>query len=192
MPADEQSFLKCILQNPINAAIIERLDALNLPDCWLVSGSLFQTVWNVQTGRDPTYGIKDYDLFYFDSGDVTWEAEDAVIRRCAGVFGTFEAEVQLRNQARVHLWYEQKFGAAYSPLASSCDGIDRFTTPSSMYGVASDETGNLRIYAPHGFSDPFDLMVRPNPASVAVAHVYEEKTARWKSLWPELRVISFD
>lgn len=192
MTADGQNFLKCVLQNPINAAIIERIGALELRDCWLVSGSLFQTVWNVQTGRDPTYGIKDYDLFYFDSGDVSWEAEDAVIRRCAGVFGNLDADIQVRNQARVHLWYEEKFGAAYSPLSSSCDGIDRFTTPSSMYGVTTDERGKLRVYAPYGYSDPFELVVRPNPTSVAVAYVYEEKTARWKNAWPELHVTPFD
>lgn len=192
MPADEQGFLNCVLQNPVNAAIIERLDALNLPDCWLVSGSLFQTVWNVQTGRDPTYGIKDYDLFYFESDDVSWAAEDVVIKRCADVLGHLEADIQVRNQARVHLWYEEKFGAAYAPLSSSCDGIDRFTTPSSMYGLTVDEVGKLKVYAPHGFSDPFAFVVRPNPASLAVAHVYEVKTARWKSLWPELQVIPFD
>lgn len=189
---DKARFLDCVLQNPINAAILERMPSLNLPDCWLVSGSLFQTVWNVQTGRAPTYGIKDYDLFYHDPGDTSWEAEDTVIKACASMFKDVEAEIQVRNQARVHLWYTEKFGAAYPPLESSRTGIDRFTTPSSMYGVSAGGDGALSVYAPHGYDDPFDLIVRPNPASRAVAHVYVEKSARWKNLWPELTVIAFE
>ncbi len=190
--SEEDRFVEFILTNPINAVLLERLPELDLPDCWLVSGSLFQTVWNVQTGRHPTYGIKDYDLFYCDPSDLSWEAEDAVIKRCTDVFVGLEAEVQLRNQARVHLWYKEKFDAAYLPLKSSCDGIDRFTTPSSMYGISARRDGALNVYAPHEFNDAFDLVVRPNPKSRDVAHVYSEKSARWKSLWPELTVIPFD
>ena len=79
--SDEARFLDCVLTNPINAAILKRMPDLDLPDCWLVSGSLFQTVWNAQTGRDPTYGIKDYNIFYCDPGDLSWDAEDAVIKK---------------------------------------------------------------------------------------------------------------
>lgn len=192
MKSDEVRFLDAVLTNPVNVIILERMAVLDLPDFWLVSGSLFQTVWNIQTGRDPTYGIKDYDLFYFDPNDVSWEAEDSVIRECAQVFSDTGAEIQVRNQARVHLWYEKKFGASYPPLSSSKEGIDRFTTPSSMYGISALADGSMVTYAPHGFEDAFNLAVRPNPESVAVAHVYNEKSQRWKELWPELTVIPFN
>ena len=168
---EEKRFIEAVLANSINAAILERLPSLNLPDCWLVSGSLFQTVWNVQTGREPTYGIKDYDLFYFEPSDLSWKAEDDVIKTCAKVFDDLDAEVQIRNQARVHLWYEEKFGAPFPQLTSSCDGIDRFTTPSSMFGVSFADNGEPVVYAPAGFDDPFNLVVRPNPESLAVADV---------------------
>ena len=35
-----------------------------------VAGCLYQTVWNVLTGRDRGTGIEDYDLIYFDDGDL--------------------------------------------------------------------------------------------------------------------------
>ena len=187
----EHRFLDAVFTNPINAVILERSPGLGLPDFWLVSGSLFQTVWNVQTDREPSYGIKDYDLFYYDSSDLSWEAEDEVIKASAKAFDDLDADVQIRNQARVHLWYEEKFKAPYPQLSSSCDGIDRFTTPSSMYGVSINEGGEYGVYAPAGFDDPFNLVVRPNPDSAAVADVYARKTARWQNLWPELTVIPF-
>lgn len=116
-----------------------------------MSGCLFQSVWNVQTKRDPVYGIKDYDLFYFDPTDLSWEAEGAVIQSSLDVLSYVNADILIRNQVRVYLWYEKEFGAPYAVLASSCDGINRFTTPSSMYGVSAAGDGSPDVYAPHGF-----------------------------------------
>jgi hypothetical protein len=39
-----------------------------LPDWYLVAGCLYQTVWNVVTGRPPEAGILNYDLAYFGGG----------------------------------------------------------------------------------------------------------------------------
>src|SRR3954465_886354 len=95
---DEACFVEAVLRNRANQTILERLPALGLNDAWLVSGSLFQTVWNCLTGRPPDYGIKDYDIFYFDA-DTSWEAEDAVIRRMAACFSDIEGCIEPRNQA---------------------------------------------------------------------------------------------
>jgi len=43
--------------------------------------------------------------------------------------------VEVRNQARVHLWYQGKFGGAYSPLLKVTDGIDRYLIRSTCLGV---------------------------------------------------------
>src|SRR5881398_796193 len=79
-PMTRDEFLSLALRNPVNAAIADALLRQALADAWLVSGCLVQTVWNVQTNRAVDYGIADYDVFYFDR-DISWEAEDAVIRR---------------------------------------------------------------------------------------------------------------
>jgi len=75
----KNEFLALVLRNPINAMIARELEMLALPDAWIVSGCLVQSVWNALTGRPIDYGIADYDVFYFD-GDTSWAAEDAVIR----------------------------------------------------------------------------------------------------------------
>ena len=99
--------LAVALRNPgPMRAISDELFQLALPDAWIVSGCLVQTVWNVLTGRALDYGINDYDVFYFDP-DTSWEAEDAVIRRLHGAFGNLGVKVEARNQARVHLWYPE-------------------------------------------------------------------------------------
>ncbi len=68
-----------------------------LPDAWLVSGCLVQTVWNVLTGRAVDYGISDYDVFYFDP-DTSWAAEDAVIRRLENRLVGLGVEIEARNR----------------------------------------------------------------------------------------------
>lgn len=185
---DEKRFIELALTNELNRIILAHLPELGLADAWLVSGSLFQSVWNAQTGRAPGYGIKDYDIFYFDP-DPTWEAEDAVIRRCADAFAPLGAEVEVKNQARVHLWYEAKFARPYPPLACATEGIDRFLAPACMVGIQPNE-GGLKTYAPHGFDDIATMTIRPNPVANFSAERYAEKAARWKAMWPELTVLS--
>jgi uncharacterized protein len=185
---DATRLLEAVLQNRANGIILERLPALGLSDAWLVAGSLFQTVCNVLTGRAPDYGIKDYDIFYFDE-DTSWEAEDAVIQRVTSLFSDLGAAVEVRNQARVHLWYPGKFGVAYPPLRRCTESIDRFLTVASQVGVRP-ANGQYEVYAPHGLDDLAALTVRPNRCANFLPHLYEAKTAAWKARWPELTIVS--
>ena len=109
LPIDEQvaAFQAVLQHNQVLAEVLSRAAALGLPGWYLVAGCLYQTVWNVVTGQPPEAGILDYDLAYFDAADLSWEAEDAVIRDGHRLFGDLPAPVQIRNQARVHVWYEQ-------------------------------------------------------------------------------------
>ncbi|MBR0785248.1 nucleotidyltransferase family protein [Bradyrhizobium iriomotense] len=181
-------FLALALRNPVNAAIIDELAHLALPDAWLVAGCLVQTVWNALTGRAIDHGIADYDVFYFDS-DTSWEAEDAVIRKLQARLAHLGTKVEIRNQARVHLWYPGKHGLPYPPLTRSTDGIDRFLTENTQFGI-QPTGGDFDVYAPHGFDDVARLIVRPNRALNFSAANYAMKAARWKALWPELTVIA--
>jgi hypothetical protein len=185
MTRDE--FLSLALRNPVNAIIADALLELALPDAWLVSGCLVQTIWNVLTHRDVGYGISDYDVFYFDP-DTSWEAEDVVIRTLAERFSRLGVAVEVRNQARVHLWYAQKHGLPYPPLHSSTEGIDRFLTKNTRIGIRRTKDG-YDVYAPDGFDDAANLIARPNMTANFSAANYVKKTARWKALWPEVTVL---
>jgi hypothetical protein len=48
---NQSEFLTATLRNPTNEFIAAQLFELALPDAWIVSGCLVQTVWNVLTGR---------------------------------------------------------------------------------------------------------------------------------------------
>ncbi|MEU3556088.1 nucleotidyltransferase family protein [Streptomyces fragilis] len=192
LPLEEQlvALRSTLSRNEVLMDVLHRSPRLRLPGWYLTAGCLFQTVWNVVTGRPPADGIKDYDLFYFDDHDLSWEAEDAVIRRGEDVFAGLPAEVEIRNEARVHLWYEAKFGVPCAPYTSTEAAIDSFAATTCCLGVRLDPAGRWRVYAPHGLADVFNLVVRPNPV-LAPREVYETKTSRWRRQWPELTVLDW-
>jgi uncharacterized protein len=185
---DHAHLVEAVLRNPTDRAILERLPVLGLVDAWLVSGAVFQTVWNVLTGRPPDHGIKDYDIFYFDP-DTSFEAEDVIIRRVAAHLSDVCDCVEARNQARVHLWYPEKFQAPYAPLRRTTDGIDRFLARVAQVGVQPTAEG-YAVYAPHGLDDVASMTVRPNPCPNFRADLYEVKAASWKMRWPELTIVA--
>ncbi|GAA1167707.1 nucleotidyltransferase family protein [Pseudonocardia alaniniphila] len=180
-------FLDLVQRNPINGAILDRGPALGVLDWWLTAGAVFQTVWNVLDGRSPGAGIADYDLFYYDASDLSYEAEDAVIRKATALFADLCVTVEVRNEARVHLWYESRFGVPGVRFTSSADAIDHFASTTCCFGVSRTPRGELVDYAPHGYADLFAMRVRPNPL-LAPRAVYEAKAQRWQHEWPGLVV----
>ena len=174
------------LMNPSNTALLDGFGSLGIRDWWLTAGCLFQTVWNLRTGRASTAGIKDYDIFYF-ADDLSEEAENEVRRHCDQLFAPLGIQVDVRNQARVHLWYEKKFGVAYPQLMSASEGIMLF--PVRAAAVAMKRSGDefIDLFAPFGLDDLWSLIVSPN-RSLPISSVYAAKTARWLARWPTLTV----
>ena len=175
------TFVTDVLRNPNNAIILERWDALCLPDGWLVAGCLFQTVWNHMGGRAPDAGIKDYDIFYYDQTDLSAEAEMAVQQSADELYSDLNVTLELCNQARVHQWYELHFGHPYPRLSGAKEGIDRFLIPCTCVGINPRE-----VYAPNGFELLYDGVLTMNPLT-PYRDLYEQKASSYQRRWPWLR-----
>jgi hypothetical protein len=82
LPLDEQlsAFQEALSRNSVLTGVLSRSASLGLPGWYLTAGCLVQTVWNVVTGRSPDHGIRDYDLFYFDPGDLSTPSTCALDR----------------------------------------------------------------------------------------------------------------
>jgi hypothetical protein len=155
---------------------------LDLPDWLVFSGAVYQPVWNHLTGRAPDHGLSDYDLGYFDAADTSYEAEDKVISQVAAAFQPpLRDLVEVRNQARVHLWFEDRFGEAYTPLASAAEALERFVAPAFAVGVRMEADSRLTIVAPFGLDDLFAMRIRPNPDREPkdLARIVAKARARW-------------
>jgi hypothetical protein len=169
--------------------VLETLRELDLPDWMVFSGAVYQRVLNHLGGRPIDYGIKDYDVGYFDASDISYEAEDVEIRRVAAAFEPPLAElVEVRNQARVHVWFEGKFGESYSPLSCTAEALTRFVSPLFAVGVRLGADGAIRIEAPFGLEDLFARRLRPNP--LRRSPNFAQAAARALARWPELSVVA--
>jgi len=180
--------LEAILRDaPSLMQALEIARELALPDWLIVSGAVYQRVFNHLTAREPDYGIKDYDLAYFDAADISYEAEDVVIRRVAAAFEPPLREmIEARNQARVHVWFEGHFGEPYTPLTCSAEALERFTSPLVAVGARLNADGRMTIVAPFGLEDLFAMRLRPNP--IRRTGGFDHTAANVKARWPELSV----
>jgi hypothetical protein len=169
--------------------VLTTIRTLDLPDWRIFSGAIYQSVWNAVTGRPSGYGRKDYDLGYLDP-DTSWEAEDAIIKRVAAAFDEpFRSEVEVRNQARVHLWFKDRFGEDYDALCDTDAALARFVAPALAVGVRLEPDDTISVAAPFGLEDVFSMTLRPNPDR-PLARGWDRAVSSAVARWPEVRVLN--
>jgi len=152
------------------------------------AGCLVQTVWNELTNRPPEYGIGDIDIIYYDGTDLSLAAEEAVVSEGQRLLSGLRIPVDIKNEARVHLWYRDKFGIELQQYASLEAAIDTWPATATSLGARLNPDGSWHIYAPFGLEDLFNLVVRPNKVLINES-IYNQKARKWKSKWPELSII---
>ncbi|TXH38052.1 MAG: nucleotidyltransferase family protein [Rhodospirillaceae bacterium] len=179
--------ISAALANSINGKILQRLPFLDLAQASLVAGCIWQPYLNKRSGRAPTDQINDYDIFYFDA-DLSFEAEDRVIKRAAQLFQDIDAVVEIRNQARIHLWYPERFGCPCPPMSSVGDAIARFPVLGTCLGLSAAGDGSLQVIAPYGTSDLEAGLLRANPACVDPT-AFARKARSYRDRWSWLQIV---
>ncbi|RPI77765.1 MAG: nucleotidyltransferase family protein [Desulfobacteraceae bacterium] len=174
-------------RNPLLHQVLEQTNKLLLPEWYLGGGCLAQTVWNLLSGFDPTAHITDLDLAYYDPHDLSYDRENWHIQQVCKAFQHLPIPVDVKNQARVHLWYEQHFGHPIQAYGSTEEAINHWPTTSTCVGVTIHDA-QFSVYAPYGLNDLFGMIVRPNKRQIT-EEIYCKKTARWKRCWPGLHIM---
>lgn len=188
----QRTALEAIVRaDPLLMEVLEALREIDLPDWLLVAGALYNRVWNALTDRPPYSHVNDIDVVYFDATDLSYEAEDRVIRRLAQRFAGVPLPVQVRNQARVHLWFPEKFGQPFAPLKSSGEMLARYASKTHAVAVRLDADDRLEVLAPFGLDDIFSFRIVPNRV-LDNRPAHEAKGARAKAAWPEITVLPWD
>jgi hypothetical protein len=168
---------------------LRRFSAPSFPGWFLGAGSTAQTVWNLAHDRSASESVLDYDLVYFDS-DRSEEAESAVADAAQSLTRDLGIKLDVKNQARVHLWYERHFGYPIEPYNSVEEAIATWPTTATAIGVRLNGR-NLQAISPFGLKDIFDLVVRANRAQIT-SEIYSDKASRWLKLWPRLTVLPWE
>ena len=147
-------------------------------------------MWNAKFGNKPAFGISDIDLVYFDAGDLSVETEQTHALRINHMFKELQIHLDVKNEARVHLWYAEKFGYPIEPYQSGKDAINTFPTTATSIGIRPNGAA-LETYAPFGVDDLLNGVVRANKAVIS-KKVYLAKVSKWSANWPELRIVAWD
>lgn len=186
-------FEKIISNNKKLMKILDVLEkyALENPSFknWYVgAGGVNQTVFNYYHGYEGDYGIKDYDIVYFDD-DTSYEAEDVIIKDLEKRLKDMDIVSDIKNQARVHIWYNPKYGTNREPYTSCEDAVSSWGSTVTCIGIRK-ENGQLIVYCPYGLNDLFSLTIRPVKRYFD-KESYEARSKRWKAKWDKLNIVEW-
>ena len=71
----EELVLSILKKNQSLMKVLDYIDTLQIPDYYIAAGSIYQTIWNGLDHRDLNYGIKDIDVIYYNSNDLSVETD---------------------------------------------------------------------------------------------------------------------
>ena len=166
--------------------ILIKSKELNITDYYIGAGCIAQTVWNFLYDNPIDYGISDIDFVYFDL-NLEESAENLMAQRVNTLFSDIKIPIDVKNEARVHLWYENHFGYKIEPYNSLEESINTWPTTATSIGVRIEED-RLRVYAPFGLNDLFGGIVWANKVQIT-EEIYNNKVNKWHNKWPNLTII---
>jgi hypothetical protein len=112
------------------------------------------------------------------------QAVEAALRRLAP-----QVEWDAKNQAPVHLWYEQRFGYPVEPLRSAADGVATWPETATAVAVRLDDHDQLQITAVCGLDDLLQGVCRGNPRRVSIEWYRHRICAKQVATrWPNVRI----
>ncbi|WP_246171471.1 nucleotidyltransferase family protein [Sphingobium limneticum] len=184
--AQEQAVWGIAMDHVVIGPMLRRWPLLGLPDAWLSGSMLAQAWWNIRFDLPPLHGIDDADIIYFDSDDLSEAAEARAAAHAAQLFADLPIRLDVKNQARVHLWYPDRFAIPIPPYRSARAAMETFPTTVSAVAIS-----DVHLSAPFGLDDFLAPLVRANAALIDRAF-YERKSRRWASLWPDLTILPWE
>jgi hypothetical protein len=173
--------VRFIARQPDMMQLLDRVEGLDLPDCWIGGGFVRNAVWDALHGRVHG-GSTDVDVTYFDSRDARADRDAEIELRLRTEHPGTRWDV--KNQARMH------HSNGEPPYASTQDAVARWPETATAVAVRK-RGGRLELIAPHGVADLLDLIARPTPTFRSKAHIVARRIATkgWLSRWPRLQVI---
>lgn len=167
---------------------LRKATELGIKNYYIGGGCITQSVWNYLSENELLYGISDIDLVYFEP-DLSAEADAELVQRIKDQLKGTSLAIDPVNEAPVHTWYGKQYGKEIAPYETLESAIGSFATTATAIGVRL-ENNQFKICAPHGLSDLFSLVVKPNKGSVTEDY-YLNKSNQWKAKWPKLNVLSW-
>lgn len=185
-----EEFVLILKQNKDLMSILDYIYELKLPNFYIAAGSVFQTIWNYYDNKPLNFGIKDIDIIYYDDNDLSKENVKKLEDKITEHFKELNYKFDVKNEARMHLWYKEKLNKNINQYINSEDAIDHWIATVHSIGITK-ENDNIKVYAPYGLSDIFSRTIRPIKHKDNSKEIYDKKVASWKERFENLNIIEW-
>lgn len=185
-----EKFISIIKQNKDLMLILDYIQSLNLPNFYIAAGAVFQTIWNYYDNNPLNYNIKDIDIIYYDSNNLSKEDEKKLEYNISQYFKDMNYEFDVHNEARMHLWKKENENKNIDQYKNSEDAIDQWIATVHAIGITK-KNNNIEIYAPYGLSDIFSRTVRPIKHKANSEELYNKKVTTWGKRFDNLNIIEW-
>jgi hypothetical protein len=105
-----ERLVETLRQSPSLSIVLGHGAHIGPPDWYIAGGCIPTIVWNVLSGIPPDMYLNDIDIVYYDTTDITAEGEAAAGAELSMRLPGIAVKLDVKNQARVHLWYKDKNG----------------------------------------------------------------------------------
>lgn len=191
---DEQNdiAISILKQNKELMSMLNYIEKLKLPNFYIAAGSIFQTIWNYYDNKPLNYRIKDIDIIYFNKNDLSVETDLNYYKKIKEYSDKnhYNYEIDVSNEARMHLWKKERFNIEVEPYISSEDAIDKWIATVHSIGITKIND-LIKIYAPYGLSDIFSKTIRPIKHKYNSKEIYDKKAESWKNRFNNLNIIEW-
>lgn len=185
-----EEFVSILKKNKDLMTILDYIYELNLPNFYIAAGSVFQTIWNYYDNKPLNFGIKDIDIIYYDSNNLSKEVEKELEGKIIEHFKELNYKFDVHNEARMHLWKKEKENKNINQYKNSEDAIDHWIATVHSIGITK-ENDNIKVYAPYGLSDIFSRTIRPIKHKDNSKELYDKKVASWQKRFEKLNIIEW-
>ena len=172
--------------------ILYYISTLNLSNYYIASGSVFQTIWNYYDNKPLNNNIKDIDVVYYNKEDLSLETDlkyyNLITKYCKKKGYNYEIDVS--NEARMHLWKKKKYNVEIEPYINCEDAIGKWTATICSIGITLNNN-KLEIYAPYGLSDIYSKTIRPIKHKSNTKTIYYKKAKSWSNRFNNLTIIDW-
>jgi len=161
--------------------ILRSVESMGLADCWVGAGFVRNAVWDHLHGYAESTPLNDIDVAYYDASANL--SQDRLVETRLNASNVTNARFSVKNQVHMN---ERNH---HAPYHGTLDAISRWTECCTC--VAARLTGKrLEVFAAFGWSDLFDMIIRPNETSSEnCARVRARVSAKgWLQTWPKLRL----
>ncbi len=191
---DDQNelFISILSKNDDLMCILDYISDLGLPNFYVAAGSVFQTIWNYYDGVSLNNGIKDIDIIYYDSNNLSKSDEQFLEDKIVSHFNCLglSYEFDVHNEARMHLWKKENENKNIDQYLNSEDAIDKWIATVHAVGITKIN-GIIKVYAPYGLSDIFSRTIRPIKHKYNSKELYNKKVKSWSSRFDNLNIIEW-